>query len=138
MWASQIALIKPVHGQGYILIFLDRMHLFFTRVHFLFWQIGRVGGQYTTKSHILFYKYDDSLLIRGIRLSLKVVSPKLPLVLMFQSRGSGLKSHFFVAIIPKWIYVVVAITPKLIYLRQCLKWYLTTLKQRLLKHCYFK
>ena len=43
------ALIQPVHGQGYdILIFLDRMHLLFTQVHFLFWQPGRVGGQYTT------------------------------------------------------------------------------------------
>ena len=36
LWASQIALIQPVHGQGYILIFLDRMHLLFTPVHFLF------------------------------------------------------------------------------------------------------
>ena len=26
-----------VHGQGYILIFLNRMHLLFTQVHFLFW-----------------------------------------------------------------------------------------------------
>ena len=50
LWASQIALIQPVHGQGYILIFLDRMHLLFTLVHFLFWQSGRVGGQYTTIS----------------------------------------------------------------------------------------
>ena len=48
LWASQIALIQPVHGQGYILIFLNRMHLLFTQVHFLFWQLGRVGGQYTT------------------------------------------------------------------------------------------
>ena len=47
-WASQIAPIQPVHGQGYILIFLDRMHLLFTQVHFLFWQPDRVGGQYTT------------------------------------------------------------------------------------------
>ena len=32
-----IALIQTVHGQGYnILIFLDRMHLLFTQVHFLF------------------------------------------------------------------------------------------------------
>ena len=28
--ASQIALFQPVHGQGYILIFLDWMHLSFT------------------------------------------------------------------------------------------------------------
>ena len=40
--------IQPVHGQGYILIFLDRMHLLFTQVHFLFWQLSRVGGQYET------------------------------------------------------------------------------------------
>ena len=47
--ASQIALIQLVQGQGYnILIFLDRMHLLFTLVHFQFWQPGRVGGQYTT------------------------------------------------------------------------------------------
>ena len=49
--ASQIALIQSVHGQGYILIFLDRVHLLFTQVHFLFWQPGRVGGQYTTIWH---------------------------------------------------------------------------------------
>ena len=47
LWASQIALIQPVNSQGYFLIFLDRMHLFFTQVHLLFWQPGRVGGQYT-------------------------------------------------------------------------------------------
>ena len=46
LWASEIALIQLVHGQGYILIFLDRMHLLFTQVHFLFWQLGR--GQYVT------------------------------------------------------------------------------------------
>ena len=46
LWASQIALIQPVHGQGYILIFLNRMHLLFTQVYFLFWQLGR--GQYVT------------------------------------------------------------------------------------------
>ena len=44
LWVSQIALIQTVHGQGYILIFLDRMHLLFTQVHLLFWQLGR--GQY--------------------------------------------------------------------------------------------
>ena len=44
------ALVQPVHGQGYnILIFLDRMHLLFIQVHFLFWQPGWVGGQYATK-----------------------------------------------------------------------------------------
>ena len=39
--------IQPVHGQDYILLFLDWMHLLFTQVHFLFWQLGR--GQYFTK-----------------------------------------------------------------------------------------
>ena len=26
----------------------DRMHLLFTQVHFFFWQLGRIGGQYAT------------------------------------------------------------------------------------------
>ena len=42
--------IQPLDSQGYILIFLDRMHQLFTLVHFLFWQLGRVGGQYATIS----------------------------------------------------------------------------------------
>ena len=49
LWASQIALIQPIHGQGYNIL-IDRMHLLFTKVHFLFWQPGRVVGQYTTIS----------------------------------------------------------------------------------------
>ena len=49
LWVSQIAIIQPVHGQCYILIFLDRMHLLFTLVHFLFWQPSRVEDQYTPK-----------------------------------------------------------------------------------------
>ena len=48
LWASQIALIQPIHGQGYTLLFLDWMHLLFTQVHFLFWQPSRVVSQYTT------------------------------------------------------------------------------------------
>ena len=48
LWASQIALIQPIHGRGYTLLFLDRMHLLFAQVHFLFWQPGRIVGQYTT------------------------------------------------------------------------------------------
>ena len=40
--------IQPVHGQGYILIFLYWMHLLFTQVHFLYWKLGR--GQYVTLS----------------------------------------------------------------------------------------
>ena len=49
LWVSQIALIQPIHSQGYTLLFLDRMHLLVTQVHFLFWQPSRVIGQYTTK-----------------------------------------------------------------------------------------
>ena len=48
LWVSQFALIQPIHGQGYTPLFLDRRHLLFTQVHFLFWQPGRVGGHYTT------------------------------------------------------------------------------------------
>ena len=40
--------IQPLDSQGYILIFLDRMHLLFTQVHFFFWQLCWVGGQYAT------------------------------------------------------------------------------------------
>ena len=47
LWASQIALIQPIHGQGYNIL-IDRMHLLFTKVNFLYWQPGRVVGQYTT------------------------------------------------------------------------------------------
>ena len=39
---------NPYTVKVIILILLDRMHLLFTKVHFLFWQPGRVGGQYTT------------------------------------------------------------------------------------------
>ena len=42
--------IEPLDSQSHLLIFLDRMHLLFTLVHFLFWQLGRVGGQYTTQT----------------------------------------------------------------------------------------
>ena len=55
LWVSQIALIQLVHGQGNILLFLDRMHLLFTQVHFLFWQPGRVGGQYKTPVNVSIY-----------------------------------------------------------------------------------
>ena len=48
--------IQPVHGQGYILIFLDRMHQLFTQVHFLFWQLGR--GQYVTKRQSFWVSVD--------------------------------------------------------------------------------
>ena len=58
LWPSQIALIQPVHNQGYILIFLDRMHLLFTQVHFLFWQPGQVGGQYTTLRYTVHFYLD--------------------------------------------------------------------------------
>ena len=44
-----IALIQHDHGQDFILIFLERIHLLFTLMHFLFWQPGRVGGPYTTR-----------------------------------------------------------------------------------------
>ena len=47
-------ILQPVHGQGYILIFLDRMHLLFTQVHFLFWQLGQ--GQYVTQTVQLHYR----------------------------------------------------------------------------------
>ena len=53
--------IQPIDSQGYILIILDRMHLLFTLVHFLFWQPGRVGGQYTIQSHHYIYFQTNTL-----------------------------------------------------------------------------
>ena len=47
--------IQPFYDQGYILIFLDRMHPLFTQVHFLFWQLGR--GQYVTCLWMTIYIY---------------------------------------------------------------------------------
>ena len=67
LWASQIVLIQPVHGQGYILIFLDRLHLLFTQVHFLFWQPGRVVGQYTTADEDYMVIYTKLLLYIDLR-----------------------------------------------------------------------
>ena len=58
LWASQIALIQPIHGQGYDIL-IDWMHLLFTKVHFLFWQSGWVVGQYTT--NIYRYISKDSI-----------------------------------------------------------------------------
>ena len=42
--------IQPFDSQGrpWSPDIFDRMHLLFTQVHFFFWQLGRVGGQYAT------------------------------------------------------------------------------------------
>ena len=39
--------IQPLDSQGYILIFLDRMYLLFTQVHFLFWQLAKSHPSWT-------------------------------------------------------------------------------------------
>ena len=46
-----IALIQPIHGQGYNIL-IDRTHLLFTKIHFLFWLPSRVIGQYTTLTYV--------------------------------------------------------------------------------------
>ena len=48
LWASQLHSFNPSRVKVIILIFLDRMHLLFTQVHFLFWQPSKVVCQYTT------------------------------------------------------------------------------------------
>ena len=58
-----LQLVQPHDSQGHILIFLDRMHQLFAQVHFLFWQLGRVGGQYTT---YLFAFFDFYSAVRQI------------------------------------------------------------------------
>ena len=42
--------VQPFDSQGrpWSTDIFDRMHLLFTQVHFFFWQLGRVGGQYAT------------------------------------------------------------------------------------------
>ena len=52
--ASHLHSLNPSTVKVIILIFLDWMHLLFTEVHFLFWQPGRVVGQYTTHFLKLF------------------------------------------------------------------------------------
>ena len=51
--------IKPLDSQGrsWSSDIFDWMHLLFTQVHFFFWQIGLVGGQYATIFVINFIKY---------------------------------------------------------------------------------
>ena len=44
--------IQPVDSQGYPLETFDRMHLLFTLVHLLFWQLG--WGQYATRVIFIF------------------------------------------------------------------------------------
>ena len=61
---SHSSIFSPTNAPSYIIVLrplnsnrrqsrlspdiLDRMHLLFTQVHFFFWQLGRVGGQYAT------------------------------------------------------------------------------------------
>ena len=46
-------LIQPVHGEGYNILIIPRPDAPVTQVHFLFWQPGRVVGQYTTNWEFL-------------------------------------------------------------------------------------
>ena len=43
--------IQPLDSQGrpWSPDIFDRIHLLFTQVHFFFWQLGRLGGQYATQ-----------------------------------------------------------------------------------------
>ena len=70
--ASSLQLIRTSCAPSYIIVLrplnsnrrqsrlspdiLDRIHLLFTQVHILFWQLGRIGGQYATLGFILFLK----------------------------------------------------------------------------------
>ena len=65
-------LIQPVHCQGYILIFLDRMYLLFTQEHFLFWQLGRVGGQYATLILIILFNDNHLFVLNYIVLRIPI------------------------------------------------------------------
>ena len=45
--ASQFALSSTPRQSRSLPDIFDRIHPLFTQVHFFFWQLGRVGGQYT-------------------------------------------------------------------------------------------
>ena len=49
--------IQPLDSQGppWSPDIFDRMHLLFTQVHFFFWQLGWVGGQYATILCLMIY-----------------------------------------------------------------------------------
>ena len=87
------ALIQPVHGQGYnILIFLDRMDLLFTQVHFLFWQPGRVVGQYTTTKpnqtkHFLYVTYTAEDIQQTFSRTLPAQSKRIVTVSLAQGKN---------------------------------------------------
>ena len=81
LWTSQIALIQPVHGQGYIMIFLEQMHLLFTLVHFLFWQPGRVVGQYTAIGPYQVLPHRARVDVGAMAVKVCSVFPKFPALL---------------------------------------------------------
>ena len=51
--------VQPLDSQGrpWSPDIFNRIHLLFTQVHFFFWQLGRVGGQYATYIYIYIYIY---------------------------------------------------------------------------------
>ena len=73
--------IQLVRGQRHILIFLDRMHLLFTSVLFVFWQLGWVGGQYTTQfytcvDHYILTTQQFGFFVNNISTFLDYLMPK--------------------------------------------------------------
>ena len=82
-----ISLIQPIHGQGYNIL-IDRMHLLFTKVHFLFWQPGRAVGQYTTIIRLRPLKKENCAPLKGLGQHDSSFQ-SIPLYLLWLRRGGG-------------------------------------------------
>ena len=109
LWASQIALIQLIYCQGYTVLFLDRMHLLFTQMHFLFWPPGRVVGQYTTllntNCSIQYYSFVCTLL-NGSKYCYVSLTIQLNSHLFFRALGKwwpGIRSSKYQV---RFIYIV--------------------------------
>ena len=64
--ASQFALNSTPRQSRSLPDIFDRMHLLFTQVHFFFWQLGRVGGQYATILFTINHLFAHSLMFSSI------------------------------------------------------------------------
>ena len=119
--------IQPVHGLGYILIFLERMHLLFTQVHFLFWLLGR--GQYVTIEPRSPGPLANILTIMPMSGCHLVVWSNFNLLHRSQwitfRISSSLVLYFFCASFPHSIIIIIVITPLRVFHIRVSWWFST-------------
>ena len=83
--------IQPVDSQGYPLETFDRMHLLFTQVHFLFWQLGR--GQYAALLSCVWWLGSSSGV--WITPSLPLQPRPLLLIMPFMAKIELLRNYLY-------------------------------------------